>query len=76
MAKSLKEETGMEQAIDSLTTYAVAGLSILFATVMMHSSAILTVGGLILMALRLYVDGSKAYRTWKRNKDPRGHDDD
>lgn len=66
----------MGQALDSLTTYAVALLSILFATVMVHSAAILTVGGLVLMLLRLYVDGSKAWRTWKRNKDPMYRDDE
>ena len=70
MANSMKVETGVGQALDSLTTYAVAALSIMFATVMVNSGVILTVGGLVLMALRLYVDGSKAWRTWQRNKDP------
>lgn len=76
MAKSMKLETTMGQALDSMTTYAVALLSILFATVMVHSAAILTVGGLLLMFLRLYVDGSKAWRTWQRNKDPLRKEDD
>lgn len=75
MTKSMKVETGMGQALDSLTTYAVAILSLLFATLMVHASVLLTIGGLVLMLLRLYVDGSKAYRTFKRNKDPSYHDD-
>lgn len=76
MTKSMKVETGMGQVLDSLTTYAVALLSIMFATIMANSAVILTVGGLVLMLLRLYVDGSKAWRTWKRNKDPLYLNDD
>lgn len=76
MAKSMKVETVMGQALDSLTTYAVAILAFLFAGLMANASVLLTIGGLVLMALRLYVDGSKAWRTYKRNKDPSYRDDD
>ena len=72
------KETLLGSFIDSLTTYVVAIFTLLFATILIHASAIMTVGGILLLALRLYVDGSRAWRTWQRNKDPlkRGDDDD
>ena len=57
------------QVIDSATSYIVALLTIAFATILIHASAIMTVGGLILLLLRLYVDGSKAWKTWKEDRD-------
>lgn len=61
-------ETKLGQLFDSLTTYAVALLALLLATVLAHASTVATLGGLVLLLLRLYVDGSKAWRAYKRNK--------
>lgn len=61
-------ETRMGQLFDSLTTYAVALLALMLATVLAHASTAATLGGLVLLLLRLYVDGSKAWRAYKRNK--------
>lgn len=61
-------ETKLGQLFDSLTTYAVGLLALMLATVLAHASVAATLGGLVLLALRLYVDGSKAWRAYKRNK--------
>lgn len=68
------QETNVGSVIDSITTYVIALFTLLFATILVHASTIMTVGGLVLLALRLYVDGKRAWRTWKTRKDA-DHDD-
>jgi len=63
------KETVIMRVIDSLTTYVVALFTLLFASILAHAYAIMTIGGLILLLLRLYVDGSKAWKTWKGDSD-------
>lgn len=59
----------MEQAVDQFTSYATVLITLLFAGLLTHASVIMTVGGLILLALRLYVDGMKAWRTYRKEND-------
>lgn len=53
------------EMIDSATSYLVAAGSIMFTTLVENSPAIISIGGIVLLGLRLYADGKKAYLTWK-----------
>lgn len=55
----------MNAVIESATTYAVATVVLTTTLVLSHAPAIMTFGGLVLLGLRLYVDGKKAYRAWR-----------
>lgn len=55
----------MREIIDGMFSYTV-GLFATFSTALwMNANEITTVGGLLVLALRLYVDGSRAYRKFK-----------
>lgn len=54
----------MSSLIESGTSYAVAAVVITAAAVLDNASTIMTVGGLVLLALRLYVDGKRAIQKW------------
>lgn len=56
----------MREHAESLISY-VLGLGFLFySSVLTHSNEIMTLGGLVLLGARLYVDGGKAWKTWRR----------
>lgn len=55
----------MNETADGLTSYILALVYLFYAAVLANSSAIMTIGGLILLGLRLYVDGKKAWRVFK-----------
>ncbi|WVH05423.1 hypothetical protein ZHAWSFBX_CDS_0064 [Agrobacterium phage Alfirin] len=54
----------MNEILESSTSYAVAVVTIGAAAVLDNASTIMTVGGLVLLALRLYVDGKRAVQKW------------
>jgi hypothetical protein len=55
----------MYDILDSVFTYVLALLSIALATVVVHAGVAMTIGGLVLLVLRLYVDGKRAWHMWK-----------
>jgi len=55
----------MSSLIDSITTYATATIVLSLTLVVTTAPTIMTIGGVILLGLRLYVDVSRAYRVWK-----------
>ena len=55
----------MRETIDGIISYAAAFVVLLFGFVLAYSSTIMTIGGLVLLALRIYVDGMKAWKTYK-----------
>jgi len=55
----------MTQFLDGLLSYVLAIFVVTFAFLTVNSSVILSVGGIILLAIRLYSDGKRAWRTWK-----------
>lgn len=59
----------MREIVDGAFAYAV-GTAALFSSVLWeHRDEITTVGGLIVLGFRLYVDGSRAYRKWRGKND-------
>ena len=62
-------EAKVLETVDGVTSWLLALFMILLAGVITHASAIMTVGGIIIMLLRMYVDGVKAYRVWKDRND-------
>lgn len=54
----------MNAVIESATTYAVATVVLTTTLVLANAPTIMTVGGMVLLGLRLYVDGKRAYKTW------------
>lgn len=57
------------EAIDSVFTYVLAMFIIAFAFLQTHVSVIMTVGGVILLIVRLYTDVLKAYRAYKEHQE-------
>jgi hypothetical protein len=55
----------MTQFLDGLLSYVLAIFLVMFGFLVTNSSAILTLGGILLLAIRLYADGKRAYREWK-----------
>lgn len=58
-----------KEIVESLMSYVIALGAILFTALSANLSTIMTVGGLVLLLLRLYVDITKAYRTYKEHKE-------
>ena len=58
--------------IDTIMAYFIAAVSFLYAGIIGHSSEILTIGSIILLVLRVYVDGTKAFAVWRKKKDTDG----
>ena len=61
----MEKSTGVMQVIDSLTSYTLALFVLAFTNILANASGIMTVGGLILLGLRLYVDWVKARQTYR-----------
>lgn len=59
----------MKDYLDSALSYVLGVLFLLYSAVLSNSEEIMTIGGLLLLAARLYVDGGKAYRTWRERRD-------
>lgn len=59
----------MNALIESGTTYATAAVVLAITTMTVHAPAIMTLGGLVLLVLRLYVDGKRALKVWRGHYD-------
>ncbi|QWY83439.1 hypothetical protein [Rhizobium phage RHph_X3_9] len=55
----------MKGHADSVISYVLGVGFMLYSGVLANADAIMTFGGLILLAARLYVDGGKAVKTWR-----------
>lgn len=51
--------------MESITSYTVAMVVLSIGTVLANAPTIMTVGGLVLLGLRLYVDGKRALQKWR-----------
>lgn len=60
-----KAPSGLMQTLDSLTSYTLAFFVLAFTAILENAGGIMTVGGLILLGLRLYVDWVKARQTYR-----------
>ena len=62
----------MRQFLDGMTAYMAAVMSLLFSYVSGTLETLvpfmMTIGGLVLLILRLYIDGSRAIKTYKENR--------
>ena len=54
--------------IDSCISYFIGSTAIAFDVAMRNAPTIMTIGGLILLGLRLYTDSVRAWRTYKRKE--------
>lgn len=64
----MTEHTTTYDTIDSCVSYFIGATAIAFDVVMRNAPTIMTIGGLVLLSLRLYTDAIRAWRTFK-NKD-------
>lgn len=55
--------------LESITSYAIGVLAIAFDAMLANAPTIMTIGGLVLLVMRLYVDGVRAWKTYKGDKD-------
>lgn len=55
----------MKDALEGLSSYLLAAFMIAFAFTVDHASVIMKLGGILLLGIRLYSDGKRAYKTWK-----------
>lgn len=58
----------MKEHAESLISYVLGFGFLLYSNVLVHANEIMTIGGLILLAARLYVDGGKAIKVWRRSR--------
>ncbi|QIG67223.1 hypothetical protein [Rhizobium phage RHEph15] len=58
----------MKETIDSLLSYTVGAGFLFYSHLLANADAILTLGGMVLLGCRLYVDGGKAVKTWRLNR--------
>lgn len=56
----------MREHVESLFTYIMGIGFVLYSSVLTHANEIMTVGGLILLLARAYVDVGRAVREWRR----------
>lgn len=57
----------MNAFIESGTSYCIALVVLSATTIITHAPTIMTVGGLVLLGLRLYVDGKRALKAWSND---------
>ena len=58
----------MTKNAESVMSY-VLGLGFaLYSGVLAHANEVMTIGGLVLLAARLYVDVGRAYKVWRANR--------
>lgn len=60
---------GWMENMDAIQSYLVAFILLSFTTVMDNAPTIMTVGGMLLLAIRLAVDGVRLYRVWRYGYD-------
>lgn len=65
----MQDGLGFMDILDSLTTYTLAFFVLAFTVVVDHASGIMTVGGILLLGLRLYGDGVKARQVYRESKE-------
>lgn len=51
--------------LDSAFSYVLGVLLIVYSSLISSAEEIMTIGGILLLGLRLYVDGGKAIRVWR-----------
>lgn len=59
----------MERVMEAIQSYLVALIVLSFTAVMANAPTIMTVGGIMLLAIRLAVDGVRLYRVWRYGYD-------
>lgn len=55
----------MKDNIEAVAAYMVGLGAAFYGQVIAHSSDVMSLGGMVLLAARIYVDGTRAYRQWK-----------
>lgn len=55
----------MRETVDTVFGYFVVITLFLYSNILQFSDEIMTLGGLLLLGCRLYVDGGKAWKSWK-----------
>lgn len=65
----MKAGMDLMQVLDSLTSYTLAFFVLAFTALLDNASGIMTIGGMILLGLRLYVDWTKARQAYREHKD-------
>lgn len=58
----------MKEHAESIVSYMLGIGFLLYSSVLTHANEIMTLGGLVLLAARLYVDGGKAIKVWRANR--------
>lgn len=58
-------QNNIREAVDTVFGYFVVATLFLYSTVLHYSDEIMTLGGLLLLGCRLYVDGKRAVTTWR-----------
>lgn len=59
----------MNNFLDSTFSYALAAFLVAFSFLVDHSSTVLSLGGILLLCIRLYADGKRAVRAWRNEYD-------
>lgn len=62
----------MKENADSVFSYCVGFALLMYSNLIEFSDELMTVGGLILLIARLYVDGGKAIQTWRSKRVSKG----
>lgn len=62
----------MKDHVDSAFSYLVGIALLLYSNLIEFSDEIMTLGGVILLLARLYVDGGKAIQTWRDKRGSKG----
>lgn len=65
----MNESPSLMQVLDSLTSYAIAFFLLSFTTIVDNASTVMTLGGMVLLGLRIYVDFVKARKTYAEHQD-------
>ena len=58
----------MRETAESAISYVLGLGFLLYSQVLTHANEIMTLGGLVLLAARLYVDGGKAIKVWRSTR--------
>ncbi len=62
---TMRKEYTVRDVVDSMTSY-IIGLGAAFGAGLINVDTLMTVGGVLLLVARLYVDGGRAMRKFKR----------
>ncbi|QIG73209.1 hypothetical protein [Rhizobium phage RHph_I40] len=65
MPNNLHKGHDMREYLDGMLAYAISVWALFYSSVLDYSHDIMTFGGLVVLALRLYVDGKRALKQWR-----------